>query len=65
MQHHTVTSSGGVEYAFNPVNVSGTITITYEYTPTGGTVPEPASMILLASSLGVVALYRLRRNKKG
>ena len=63
LQHHVVTSSGGVEYAFNPVNVSGTITVTYEYTSSGGggTVPEPGTMILFASGLGAVAAYRMRR----
>lgn len=44
------------------VGVSGTVFATYDYTPTGTAVPEPASMAMLG--FGVVALGSLRRSSR-
>ena len=50
-------SIGGIEYAVNPINASGHVTIAYTYNP----VPEPATIVLL--TIGVFASMK-RKNKK-
>jgi len=44
------------------VTVTGTVSVAYDYTPTGTAVPEPTSMAMLA--FGVAALGMLRRSSR-
>ncbi len=48
-------SIGGIEYAVNPVNASGSITVVYNY------VPEPATISLLC--LGTFAFLKRKSSK--
>jgi hypothetical protein len=59
---HSATGTGSVETIFqSPTGSTGSVRLEYDYTPTGGGgegVPEPATMLLLASGLAGMAWLR-------
>ncbi|MCB2190428.1 MAG: choice-of-anchor E domain-containing protein [Deltaproteobacteria bacterium] len=61
-----LSASGGVSQGSTPPDASGYVTVTYKgvNAPSEG-APEPASLLLLSSSLGGLALWRYRRKRHG
>ena len=62
-----VAGASGISQGSTPPIVSGDVTVTYHTTGGGAVTPEPASLVLLASSLGSLgglAGWRYRRRRR-
>ncbi|MBU1275977.1 MAG: choice-of-anchor E domain-containing protein [Proteobacteria bacterium] len=60
-----VSASGSVSQGSSPPTASGYVTVTYQGAGGGGgSAPEPASLVLLSSSLGGLAFWRYSRKRK-
>ena len=60
--------TGGVSQGSSPPTANGFVTVTYQGVGGGGgggSAPEPGSLLLLSSSLGGLAFWRLRRKRTG
>lgn len=59
LQALNATGLSGLQQAFTVSNISGAVTVTYDYTPALAAVPESASALF--GGLGLLLIFRRRR----